>query len=248
MLSNKAFAAALIAAALMPVAASAQTPDETPIEKPAGSKPDMGFKKEIDIDVKEKPLAAVVDYIRSITGENIVLGLLGFYFHEMPHGQMAVDTTQLVLHPLVIEVGIGALLREALAEKVLVASHTSGVVCECYGALETALALPVDFSDILEKLAVDVLHAQPRLFDIEFKPASWKVTLDAVSDYAALGSEVSRFYPRLGGIRVDVARLIAELIRSGGVNARLPAQQDQESQENSTCQDGQRLALRIDCL
>ncbi len=74
MLSNKVFAAALIAAVFAAVAASAQTPDDTPVERPAGSKPDMGFKKEIDIDVKEKPLAAVVDYIRSITGENIVLG------------------------------------------------------------------------------------------------------------------------------------------------------------------------------
>jgi type IV pilus assembly protein PilQ len=49
----------------IPVAAGAEKPGEEEF---------MGPRKEIDIDVKEKPLAAVVDYIRTVTGENIVLG------------------------------------------------------------------------------------------------------------------------------------------------------------------------------
>jgi type IV pilus assembly protein PilQ len=46
------------------------------------------LKKEIDIDVKEKPLAAVVDYIRTVTGENIVLG-------KNKDGKLIVDSPEM---------------------------------------------------------------------------------------------------------------------------------------------------------
>ncbi len=76
MFSKTGFVVLCAAAALSAAfpASPALAADEDSVIKPAGGKSDMGFKKEIDIDVKEKPLAAVVDYIRSITGENIVLG------------------------------------------------------------------------------------------------------------------------------------------------------------------------------
>ena len=100
-----------------------------------------------------------------------------------------------------------------LGEQVIVAMDARLVICKRHGAVELAFPRPVDFADVAKELGVGVARPQPGFFRQILQPARGQVAICAVGHNALPVGIVRGLNPELLGVRVRMARLIAECVR-----------------------------------
>ncbi len=113
------------------------------------------------------------------------------------------------------------------------ASYASGIVSEGLGKIQAALGLPIDFGNIFEHLAINVLSSQASFFGVKLDTPGRKVALDAMGDHPAFIREMSRLDPALSCLGMDMAALVTEPVSRGFLHASMPGK-EQEHPTNQT--------------
>ena len=119
--------------------------------------------------------------------------------------EVAVQAPHLVGPPLVVEVGLLALVRELQGEEIRVAVQARFPEGVRAGVFQSGPFLPVEGLRILEDLPPGVATPR-RVFWVDVgHPSRGQVTLDAVHHRATLGGVVGGLLPGGCGLRVDMA-------------------------------------------
>jgi hypothetical protein len=93
--------------------------------------------------------------------------------------------------------------------------------------------LPVNLGDVFEEFAVNILATQAGFLRVIVNRPIGEVAIDTMSHHTALGGVMRRPNPSLRGVRVDMASLVAELVRGCGNHPRFARQENSGADANS---------------